>query len=209
MISSVPKDVPLPSLIFRCTILSFPLSLFRYYIFTISLVNAEYHGVIVLLLPTVVRWQTIMHLSVRSGFVSVNVVHRTCELPADRRGQFMYNWALRTYLYMKDMWSSIDNWSLRFNGHFCAPLTNNARIEMLKKKKSVHQSGKILYISEKWKCTPIHKSANLTNKDWRFLCICLWLIDLFSFISFIYLNVHTFCAKTLLLYFSLSLKLHY
>lgn len=81
-------------------------------------------------------------------------------------------------------------------------LQNNARIAMLKKisiyteKTNRASTRKNIYISNpNPKCTPIHKSANPTNKDCRFSCVCLWLRDLFFFLSFIYLNVHTFCAE--------------
>lgn len=101
----------------------------------------------------------------------------------------------------------------RYHGQFCAWPTNNARIAMFKRKGegkkmiSTSTRKKNIYISENWKCTPIHKSANPTNKDWRFLCICLWLIDYFLYLLFTWMCTHF--VQNIAALFSLSLKLHY
>lgn len=85
-----------------------------------------------------------------------------------------------------------------------------------KKRKEKRRQGRIsastrknIYISEKWKCTPIHKSANPTNKDWRFLCICLWLTDYFFLYIFLFTWMCTRFVQNIAALFSLSLKLHY
>lgn len=69
-------------------------------------------------------------------------------------------------------------------------------------KTSASTRKKKKYISEK--CTPIHKSANPTNKDEKFFMYLSLTLFFFFFISFYLLECAHVSCRTLLLYFSLS-----
>lgn len=116
-------------------------------------------------------------------------------------GHILYNWASRTCLYMKDMWSSIDNW---YHGQFCADHTNNARIDVLKKI-SASTRKIILYF---WKMK-MHSYSQKCQPDQQRLEVLMYLSLTYRFI-FLYIFYLLECAhilcKTLLLYFFLIFK---
>lgn len=116
-------------------------------------------------------------------------IRRTRALLEDIRDEIVNNWA--SGILTSTWQTSTAAFSLQFQRF-----------------KSRIQTGSI-FISEKRKCTPIHKSANPTNKDWKLLLYLSLTRRLVFLYIFIYLNVHTFCAEHCCSFFSLSLKLHY